>query len=119
MNAPNPSECRSCGAPIYWAETEAGHPHPVDVTPCDTGTAVLRLVVGGKPRLTVRIVPVGQPLQAGEKRRMTHWGTCPNAKQHHKPKPAPAWRPCGYPGCQPGLCDDCDGEGWKPRRGGR
>lgn len=21
------------------------------------------------------------------------------------------WRPCGYPGCQPGFCDECDGEG--------
>lgn len=22
-----------------------------------------------------------------------------------------AWRPCGYPGCNPGYCDECDGEG--------
>jgi hypothetical protein len=22
-----------------------------------------------------------------------------------------AWRPCGYPGCSPGYCDDCDGAG--------
>ena len=21
------------------------------------------------------------------------------------------WRPCGYPGCNPQLCDDCDGKG--------
>lgn len=27
-----------------------------------------------------------------------------------------AWRPCGYPGCNPNFCDECDGEGY---RGGR
>jgi hypothetical protein len=26
------------------------------------------------------------------------------------------WRPCGYPGCRPEYCDECDGEGY---RGGR
>ena len=23
----------------------------------------------------------------------------------------PNWRPCGYPGCSPHYCDECDGEG--------
>ena len=27
--------------------------------------------------------------------------------------PRANWRPCGYPGCSPGFCDDCDGEGAK------
>lgn len=22
------------------------------------------------------------------------------------------WRPCGYPGCSPNFCDECDGEGY-------
>lgn len=22
------------------------------------------------------------------------------------------WRPCGYPGCNPGFCDECDGRGF-------
>lgn len=22
-----------------------------------------------------------------------------------------SWRPCGYPGCSPSYCDECDGEG--------
>ena len=22
-----------------------------------------------------------------------------------------SWRPCGYPGCNPGHCDECDGKG--------
>jgi len=25
------------------------------------------------------------------------------------------WRPCGYPGCNPGYCDECDGEGYTGR----
>lgn len=25
----------------------------------------------------------------------------------------PGWRPCGYPGCNPSYCDECDGEGLK------
>lgn len=23
----------------------------------------------------------------------------------------PGWRPCGYPGCNPSYCDECDGRG--------
>ena len=26
------------------------------------------------------------------------------------------WRSCGYPGCSPTYCDECDGEGYKPGR---
>jgi len=26
------------------------------------------------------------------------------------------WRPCGYPGCNPGYCDECEGEGYRPGR---
>lgn len=25
--------------------------------------------------------------------------------------PRRGWRPCGYPGCSPQYCDECDGEG--------
>jgi len=36
------------------------------------------------------------------------------------PKAAPAarrsnWRPCGYPGCNPQHCDDCEGQGGRGR----
>lgn len=26
------------------------------------------------------------------------------------------WQPCGYPGCTPQYCDECDGEGYRPGR---
>lgn len=29
------------------------------------------------------------------------------------------WRPCGYPGCNPGYCDECDGEGYRAGRSSR
>lgn len=29
------------------------------------------------------------------------------------------WRPCGYPGCSPTYCDECNGEGYRPAGGGR
>jgi hypothetical protein len=29
-----------------------------------------------------------------------------------RPRSAPRnWRPCGYPGCHPSHCDECDGRG--------
>lgn len=28
-----------------------------------------------------------------------------------RPTRARPWRPCGYPGCNPGYCDECNGEG--------
>ena len=28
-------------------------------------------------------------------------------------RPARAFRPCGYPGCNPNYCDECDGEGYR------
>lgn len=29
------------------------------------------------------------------------------------------WRPCGYPGCSPNYCDECDGDGYVPASSGR
>jgi hypothetical protein len=30
---------------------------------------------------------------------------------NNAPKGRSSWRPCGYPGCAPSFCDECDGEG--------
>ncbi len=32
------------------------------------------------------------------------------------PRRSHYWRPCGYPGCNPGHCDECDGEGYRNGR---
>lgn len=44
------------------------------------------------------------------------YGTGPKpAAEQKAPAARPAarrnWRPCGYPGCCPSYCDECDGEG--------
>lgn len=50
-----------------------------------------------------------------------------DARGEHRAKPpttiarqrAGNWRPCGYPGCRPGCCDECNGEGLKLSYSGR
>ena len=40
----------------------------------------------------------------------------PRAATYKAPaKTRPNWRPCGYPGCNPHYCDDCDGRGASTR----
>ena len=43
-----------------------------------------------------------------------------NANRTAPPRQARSgWRPCGYPGCSPSYCDECDGEGNTNRYYGR
>lgn len=59
------SKCRGCGAPIRWAETDAGKRMPLDLKP--EKRAVSEETEDG--RSIVRIVDAWVP----------HWGTCPVA----------------------------------------
>jgi hypothetical protein len=47
------------------------------------------------------------PADKADAARALVGGTAP------KPSPArrPGWHPCGYPGCSPHYCDECDGKG--------
>jgi hypothetical protein len=38
----------------------------------------------------------------------------PSANRFTRATPR-GWRPCGYPGCNPGYCDECSGEGFYGR----
>jgi hypothetical protein len=70
------SMCGTCGAHITWARTPSGRPIPLDPEP----------VVGGNIRVedpggacTARIEkPSDNPLY------MTHFVTCPDAKEHRR-----------------------------------
>ena len=42
-------------------------------------------------------------------------GEAPKAKPARAAMVRRAWRPCGYPGCNPTHCDECDGEGARGR----
>jgi len=73
------SQCRSCGAPIFWAETEHGNRMPLDaeaVRPESKNTFVLRQGVA------VAVPPL---VYFNEPHYISHFATCPHADQHRKP----------------------------------
>ena len=49
------------------------------------------------------IVPSAKPSPSGAPRSRP---VSPVSPRRGRP-----WRPCGYPGCNPSYCDECDGEG--------
>ena len=68
--------CRSCGAEIEWARTEAGKSIPLDLGEVENGNLA---VEGG----VVRVRRAGD-LAAFEPRRRSHFASCPYARQHRK-----------------------------------
>lgn len=66
-------KCRSCGADIYWIETQAGKKHPIDAKPKKVW--VNKIIVGAE----------GQEHKDTEKWMLvdgyaSHFGTCPQSK---------------------------------------
>ena len=57
------TRCKSCRAKVIWFKTAAGRNTPVDA---DT------------------VEPSDQELNT--KKHVSHWGTCPTADQHRKPR---------------------------------
>lgn len=91
--------CRSCGAPIRWAVSEAsGKRIPLDLEPSDTGNIVEtgRTHPTGVPMIRY-LKKSQQPMMANllalavagpelpAPRYVTHFATCPNAEKHRKP----------------------------------
>lgn len=74
------SRCRSCQAPLLWAQTEKGRRIPLDPDPYagedPRGLYVLR--AGG---LAVAVTPDAFP---GEPLYRSHFSTCPEAKEHRR-----------------------------------
>lgn len=74
------ARCRSCGAPIWWAVTEAGKRIPLD-EPDGVGNLIAwRDHLG---YLRARSNPDPGP---GEYLARSHFATCPHADAHRKPK---------------------------------
>jgi hypothetical protein len=69
------SKCRSCGAPLLWAQTTAGKNMPLDAAPTANGNIELR---HGLARY------VTPDANATTPRYTSHFATCPNAGQHRK-----------------------------------
>jgi hypothetical protein len=84
---PTGSTCSSCGAPIVWAETEAGRPIPLDRAPRTAGNIVqtdLDLFHDPTGPIRVRYLRRDEPHDGP--RYVSHFATCPDAAFHRRPK---------------------------------
>jgi len=71
-------KCKSCGKEIRWYKTVSGRAMPVDAEPSEKGT--LDISSGVAKTAVKGITLPGTPLH------LSHFATCPNAKQHRKAK---------------------------------
>ena len=74
--------CKSCGAEIMWAKTQAGRLAPVDAAESPDGNVFVAVCEGGP---TAFFPPAGTTI-ADATRHKSHFATCPNANAHRKPK---------------------------------
>jgi len=70
-------KCRSCGAPIVWAVSARGKRMPFNAEPTAAGTWHLEETAPGEVRAAHGPGPDGH---------VSHFATCPNARQHRKGK---------------------------------
>lgn len=71
--------CRSCGAAILWARTDADKPMPLDAEPGEKA-CVGSFVLDGHNRC--RLSKADDP--AGTEHHMNHFATCPQGKSWSK-----------------------------------
>lgn len=73
------AKCRSCGAAIMWVKTQSGKSMPLDAAPVDAtkvdGTCFVEDGVA-------YFGAIDRP--PGDLHYVSHFATCPNAKQHRK-----------------------------------
>jgi hypothetical protein len=74
------AKCSSCGAAILWLITENGKRMCVDAEPSTLGTII------NNSDGTCRTVKKDEQGMFDGTRHVTHWATCPNAKQHRVAK---------------------------------
>jgi len=73
--------CRSCGAPIFWVETEKGKAMPVDAEPVSDGNVEMTgEMVGNRPLVRVHANGQSQLLDTGD-RYLSHFTTCPDSAE--------------------------------------
>lgn len=80
--------CRSCGAPIIWAQTVNGKAMPIDAEPVPDGNVLLtgRRVETRRGTLAPECRVEGDTpmFPDGADRYMSHFATCPQADQWRK-----------------------------------
>jgi hypothetical protein len=72
MISGEPSRCKGCGGPIHWVELGTGKRHPVNPSPNAAGT--IARIEG------VWRVLRGSDQTRGVVRYVSHFATCPNAR---------------------------------------
>lgn len=76
------SVCRSCGAPILWAQTVNDRRIPIDADPVDDGNLVLTYPSPGTALALV--VDPAQTTLGDPPRYISHYVTCPDADSWRK-----------------------------------
>jgi hypothetical protein len=75
-------DCRSCRAPVIWAQTVNGKAQPVDAQPSDGGNIRLQPGLPGKPPRAIVVTP---KLAFGQTAlRKPHHMTCPDGPRWKK-----------------------------------
>lgn len=77
------TQCRSCEAPIFWAEMVSGRKAPVDLDPPRFGGNVEILDIE-KDTPTARVIRKGEEVPADVVRFALHFVTCPNSDAHRR-----------------------------------
>lgn len=72
--------CKSCPAPVFWAETVTGKPMLVDAEPVRGGNLRLEQRPGRAPIAYV----VAKHIAWGQTLHVSHFSTCPQAGSHRK-----------------------------------
>lgn len=70
--------CGSCGAKIVWGKTKAGKSMPIDMFTLPESDKVMLIDRWNRGDNT--------PLIFNAEKHISHFATCPNAKQHRKKK---------------------------------
>lgn len=80
--------CRSCQAPILWADTAKGERMPVDEKPVDAGNVLLHITDDSpQPKLIAGVLTRGQAAGARDRQERlyrSHFVSCPNASGHRR-----------------------------------
>jgi len=84
MSKPTPQRCRSCGASIYWATSDAtGRAMIIDAEPVSHGNVLLTLMLA-TGKLSAQVLGKDAQVEPGRNRYTSHHATCPNADQHRR-----------------------------------
>lgn len=75
------ANCGSCGTEIEWTVTEAGKSMPVDAGEDPEGNVIVIPSRKGRGASRSRAVTGAELPMPGERRTVSHYATCPDAKE--------------------------------------